>query len=58
MTNPSMLAYNEAKQNIRGLVNHINAIVTAAVDGEDPDDVAEPTECCGEDGCATCAGCG
>ncbi len=58
MTSPSMLAYNEAKQNIRGLVNHINAIVTAAVDGEDPDGVEEPAESCGEGGCASCEGCG
>lgn len=58
MTSGSMLAYNEAKQNIKGLVNHVNAIVTAAVDGEDPTLVAEPVESCGPDGCASCSGCG
>lgn len=57
MTSPSMLAYNEAKQEIKGLVSHINAIVAAAVDGDDPMLVTEPVEGCGPDGCASCSGC-
>lgn len=58
MNSETMLAYNDAKQEMRPLVNHINAIVTAAVDGDDPMLVAEPVEGCGEDGCASCSGCG
>ena len=59
MTNKNMLAYNEAKQDIRGLINHINAIITAAIDGEDPMVVEEPQPAgCGEEGCASCSGCG
>lgn len=58
MTSPSMVAYNDAKQNIKGLINHINAIITAAVDGDDPMAVQEPVESCGADGCASCSGCG
>ena len=59
MTNPHMLAYNAAKQGIRGLVDHINAIVAAAIDGDDPMAVAEPhnhDDCGGS--CSSCSGCG
>ncbi|MDL2214135.1 YlbF family regulator [Clostridia bacterium OttesenSCG-928-O13] len=58
MTSESMLAYNDAKQNIKGLISHINAIITAAVDGDDPMTVTEPVEGCGPDGCSSCSGCG
>lgn len=58
MAAPTMLAYNEAKQEIKPLVNHINAIVAAAVDGDDPMLVEEPVEACGAEGCAGCSGCG
>ncbi len=55
MTNPSMLAYNEAKQNIKGLVDYIHAIVAAAVDGDDPMAVQEPVQ---NTGCGiSCQGC-
>ncbi|MDL2293440.1 YlbF family regulator [Ruminococcaceae bacterium OttesenSCG-928-D13] len=57
MAAPSMLAYNDAKQAMRPMVDYINAIITAAVDGEDPMTVTEPASGCG-DGCASCAGCG
>lgn len=58
MMSASMLAYNDAKQNIKGLVSYINSIVAAAVDGDDPMLVTEPVEGCGSDGCASCSGCG
>ena len=58
MTSPSMLAYNEAKQDMEGLVNYINAIVSAAVDGEDPMLVTEPVSGCGTEDCSCCSGCG
>ena len=58
MTRDTMLAYNDAKQNIKGLVSYINSIVAAAVDGDDPMLVTEPVEGCGPDGCASCSGCG
>ncbi len=58
MTNPSMLAYNDAKDNIKGLISHINAIIAAAVDGDDPMLVEEPNSGCGDGGCSSCSGCG
>lgn len=59
MTNRNMLAYNEAKQGMEGFLNYVNAILNAAIDGDDPMLVAEPVESgCGEDGCASCSGCG
>lgn len=58
MSDKKMVAYNEAKENIRGLINHIQAILSAAVEGEDPMLVEEPVASCGADGCASCSGCG
>lgn len=58
MSNPNMVAYNEAKQEIQGLMNYIDLIINTAVDGEDPMAVQEPSSGCGEGGCASCAGCG
>jgi cell fate (sporulation/competence/biofilm development) regulator YlbF (YheA/YmcA/DUF963 family) len=58
MQSPGVLAYNEAKRNMKLLVEHINAIVAAAVDGDDPMRVEAPApDGCGGD-CAGCAGCG
>lgn len=59
MGNPNMVAYNEAKQDIQELINYVNIIINAAVDGDDPMQVEEPVAGgCGEGGCASCAGCG
>lgn len=59
MTNPNMLAYNEAQQEMKGLISYINAIISAAVDGDDPLLVQEPVAGgCGEEGCSSCSGCG
>lgn len=57
MSNQSMMEYNEAKQDITQTINYINAIITAAVDGEDPMLVEEPVSSCGSGGCASCSGC-
>ncbi len=59
MTNPNMLAYNKAKEDIEVFMNYVNAIMNAAIDGEDPMAVEPPAmDCCGEEGCASCSGCG
>lgn len=58
MSNDKMLAFNETKEDIRALVSHIQAIVTAAVDGDDPMTVEPPSESCDASGCASCSGCG
>ncbi|MDD3430056.1 MAG: YlbF family regulator [Oscillospiraceae bacterium] len=57
MSNDSMVAYNEAKTDVDALLQHINAIVTAAVNGEDPMTVQEPQAggCSGS--CGSCGGC-
>lgn len=58
MNTETMQEYNDAKEDIKDLINFINAIITAAVDGEDPMKVEPPYASCGADGCASCAGCG
>lgn len=59
MQNPCMLAYNEAKQGMERFMSYLNAILNAAIEGEDPFAVEEPDpEACDPSGCASCAGCG
>lgn len=53
MSNESMVAYNEAKHDMDALMQHINAILTTAVNGGDPAAVQAPSSCGGD-----CAGCG
>ncbi len=57
MANPSMVAYGEAQQDIKEVINHINAIIAAAIDGQDPRLVQAPS-CCDSGGCSSCSGCG
>ncbi len=54
MSDEGMAGFNEAREEINGLMNFINAILTAAVTGEDPDAVAEPSACTGS--CESCGG--
>ncbi|MGD9559878.1 MAG: YlbF family regulator [Oscillospiraceae bacterium] len=59
MTDATMVAFNDAKDSMNGLIAYINAIITAAVDGEDPTGVQPPAQGgCGPDGCSGCSGCG
>lgn len=55
METPAMVAYNEAKTAVEGMINHINAIVNTAVEGGDPMLVEEPSACTGS--CSSCSGC-
>lgn len=57
MENENMKAYNEAKQELEVAAGYINAILSAAVNGEDPMLVQEPQEggCSGS--CSSCSGC-
>jgi cell fate (sporulation/competence/biofilm development) regulator YlbF (YheA/YmcA/DUF963 family) len=56
MGNKNMLEFNDAKQDIDRLMNQINTILTACVNGEDPDTCdAEPQSCGGS--CSGCSGC-
>lgn len=57
MENENMAAYNEAKQELEAAAAYINAILSAAVNGEDPMLVQEPQAggCSGS--CSSCSGC-
>lgn len=59
MADESMIAYNEAKQEVEGFIEYINAVLNAAIEGSDPMLVDEPQSCSG--GCSSCGsgeGCG
>ncbi|MDL2252794.1 YlbF family regulator [Ruminococcaceae bacterium OttesenSCG-928-I18] len=59
MSNKNMVAYNQAKEEIEGFIQYVNAILNAAIDGEDPLQVGPPPveeEGCGGS-CSSCAGC-
>lgn len=58
MANESMQAYNRAKEDIEHFMQYVNAVLNAALDGEDPMGVEEPAHGCSEEGCASCSGCG
>ncbi len=57
MSNKSMADYNEAKKEFESVVNYVNAIITTASNGGDPESVtgAPDAGCAGS--CSSCAGC-
>ena len=57
MNDEGMVAYNEAKRECEALVNYIDAIINAAMNGGDPMTVQEPAASC-TGSCSTCGGCG
>lgn len=56
MNNESMMAFNEAKDAVDKLTKHVQAIITATVNGGDPMTVELPEEGC-TGSCSTCGGC-
>ena len=52
---PGMTRYSEASAEMNSLMTFINAILTTAVTGGNPDTVTQPEECSGS--CESCAGC-
>lgn len=54
MQNENMRAYNTAKTEVDQLMAFVNAILSAGVNGENPDEVDE-SACTGN--CASCGGC-
>lgn len=55
MQNNSMNAYNLAKGEVDKLMQHINAILSAAINGGDPTAVEDPANCTGNcNGCSSC----
>lgn len=55
MENEHMIAYNDAKTALDGLVGRINAAISLAVQGQDPHIAADEASCSGD--CSTCGGC-
>jgi len=57
MENDSMKEYNECKTEVDRLTQHIQAIITSALNGGDPMLVELPEGGC-SGSCSTCSGCG
>lgn len=55
MTNPNMIAFNEAKNEMDSLMEKINGILIAAINGMDPETADEAHSCGGS--CSSCGGC-
>lgn len=57
VTNPHMMAFENAKSDMDGILESINYIITCAANGEDPMTCPEtnPVSCTGS--CSTCGGC-
>lgn len=58
MSNESMVAYNNAKNEIEALMKHINSILTTAINGGDPTTVEAPPSGCSTGDCGSCTACG
>ena len=55
MANERMMAYNEAKTALDGLVGKIQLAINLAVQGQDPQLAAQESACSGD--CSRCGGC-
>lgn len=55
MQNEHMVAYNNAKTTLDALVQKIQAAITLAVQGQDPNLAAQASACSGD--CGSCGGC-
>lgn len=54
MQHPLMVAYSAARDEMNNFMTVVNAILNAAVNGQNPDEVTEES-CTGD--CSTCGGC-
>ncbi len=50
-----MQKYTQAKEDLDKLMSYVQAILSAAISGQDPDAVEEPSGCSGD--CGSCGGC-
>ena len=55
MMNPSMTAYNQAKEGLDALMQRVNAIISLSAEGEDPETADYDPQSCGGN-CASCCG--
>lgn len=56
MASEHMQAYDAAQAEISDMMAYINAIISTAMQGGDPDEVTAPSAC-GPNGCDGCSGC-
>ncbi|NLC78854.1 MAG: YlbF family regulator [Ruminococcaceae bacterium] len=56
MGTSGMQKYQTASHEIEQLINYINAIITTALEGGNPDEVNQPDGSCGGE-CGSCGGC-
>ena len=56
MANKNMSAYNDAKNEVDGLVDFVMQILRGSLDGEDPDQIEQKSGGC-SGSCASCSGC-
>lgn len=54
MKKPNMIAFNAAKQGLDVLMNHINAVLTGSLNGDNPDEIDVEAACAGD--CSACGG--
>ncbi len=54
---PNMIAFNDARTELEGLLDKVNQIITAAASGDDPEtyEIHDHSSCGGN--CASCGGC-
>lgn len=55
MSNPNMLAFTAAKNDLEHLISEVNQIITMCANGDDPDTCQVSHGCNGS--CASCGGC-
>lgn len=55
MTNKNMVAFNDAKNEMDSLMEKVNQILVAAINGMDPETADQVSSCGGS--CSTCGGC-
>ena len=56
MANKNMSAYNDAKNEVDGLVDFVMQILRGSLDGEDPDQIEQKSGGC-SGSCSSCSGC-
>lgn len=56
MGTSGMQKYQTASHEVEQLINYINAIITTALEGGNPDEVTQPEGSCGGE-CGSCGGC-
>ncbi len=55
MEHEGMVKHNEAQEELDELIKHIQAVLTAAINGQDPATAEPPQDCAGS--CSGCSGC-